>query len=109
MKLPNPLLLIIAGIALITLNLLNTFPAQQEIEIEVEPEQPKPSHHIIYLLLCGRIEGVILTTDPPSYVSAQFPASTQQLALMAEAHEAGRVTSIDMVRRECSTPEWERT
>ena len=55
--------------------------------VKLPPKQPP---HVVYVLMCGILEGIIITTDPIQYADFKKRMTPEMRKLEAEAIEAGR-------------------
>ncbi len=55
--------------------------------VKLPPKQPP---HVVYVLICGVLEGIIITTDPVQYADWKKRITPEMRKLEAEAIEAGR-------------------
>lgn len=53
--------------------------------------QPKQTPHVIYIAVCGALEGIIITTDPLTWADLVKPVTPEFTALENEALMAGRI------------------
>lgn len=70
----------------------------------VEPavQQPEQLHYVIYLFVCGKLEGVLVVGDPrPRWVNDHEAASARMLQLMADSEKEGRAVNIRHWHRNC--------
>ena len=68
-------------------------------------ESPKLAHHVVYFWVCDKLQGVLLTTQPPiwSDVKDGIPAD-DIVELMVEAEVAARSITVEHWHRGCSNP-----
>ena len=59
-------------------------------ESDVVKLPPKQPPHVVYVTVCGVLEGIIVTTDPVQYADFDTPLTAELDALEDEAIEAGR-------------------
>jgi len=52
---------------------------------------PKQLHHVIYIAMCGVLEGIVLTTDPVQFADPWHNMTPEMTELEEEALLAGRV------------------
>ncbi len=89
---------IILFILVLTLVILSTGQLLTPGQID----EPKPSHYVLYFVVCGSLEGAVITTTPPAWVSGTYPASDEQLVLIKQAHEEGHEQQVTLTGPECS-------
>lgn len=51
---------------------------------------PKQLHHVIYISMCGILEGILITTDPVQYADYNNDMTDEMKQLEREALVAGR-------------------
>ena len=59
-------------------------------ESDVVKLPPKQPPHIVYVLMCGILEGIIITTDPVQFADYNNRMTPEMVKLEAEAIEDGR-------------------
>ena len=75
-------------------------------EKSVPAPAPKQSHYVVFLEVCGVLEGILLTTNPPVFVGEDNLADADILELIREAIIAKRYMAVKHWRGYC--PETEK-
>ena len=95
-----PLLDRIGGVTLILVIIALATTAVFFTYQKMSTSLPKPSHHVVLFIICDDPVGVLVTLEPPVWVSPSYPASDETAALMLEAYEADRVGSVTVCRND---------
>ena len=67
--------------------LLVKYSSPEPDTVKLPPKQPP---HVVYVYMCGILEGIIITTDPVEYADFNKRMTPEMRKLEAEAIEAGR-------------------
>lgn len=71
------------------------------VPVPVVERLPERSHHVVFLEVCGVLEGVLLTTDPLIFSGPNQPSDAYTLELIRKALEANRYMVIHHWRGYC--------
>ena len=68
----------------------------------VVPAKPEQLHHVIYLFVCDKLEGVLVVGDHrPMWANDHEAASTRMLELMLDAEKSANATQMRHRHRDC--------
>ncbi len=73
---------------------------EKRTPVPVEVTQPKQSHYVVFYVVCGALQHVLVTTDPP-FLHSMAMAPSQELLNLLKATPREQMIELTYAGPEC--------